>query len=76
MRRDSQHRHFSLVDIGRVRVPAHVVEIQKHHQRSPRRALVAIRKRMVPSEPANEHRGFLDHVDVELVTTELGPRRM
>jgi hypothetical protein len=66
-RRDGEHRHFRLIDIGRIRLPPHIVEIEEHHECSSRRTLVAIGKRMVPGEPANQHRGLLDQVDVELM---------
>jgi hypothetical protein len=73
---DGQHRRFGLVNVRRVRLPLHPVEIEEHHERSPRRALVAISERMVSRQPTHQHRGFLEGVDVELVTAELSRRRM
>lgn len=59
---DGEYRGLGFVDIGRVRIPHAVVEVDEESERSPRGALVAIREWMVPGETAGEDGGFVGEV--------------
>jgi len=59
---DGEHGGLGVVDVGWVGIPGAVVEIDKEDERGPCGALVAVGERVVPREPADEDRGFVEDV--------------
>lgn len=49
-----------------------VVEVDEEHETGPRCSLVAVGQRMIPRDPAREHRGLVVQVRVEVRVAEAG----
>ena len=70
MCRYREHGPFRLTNIRRIWIPTALIEVHEHDERRSRGALVAVHQRMIPGQPAHQHRRLVEAVRVELVITD------